>query len=357
MRCRYPLTAWLAASALLSMFSLAGCGGTNSEAPKSEAKSAQRWSYQDWPTGPYKVVEGWPKPLTRHAPLSRRMDLGIVRRSLRRESQIGSGSPCAASCRCRKAPRRGRLTWRSCLRAACPLATPTVSRRPASRSPKRGWERRFEHSILIVDGQGNLVGEWPHLDKMFGQLPCGRGPHQIKISPYDPEKHVWIIDDQLHMIYRFTYDGMLVHSKGQLGVRGREPEHVRPPDGHRLAAGRHLLHHRRLRWHARRQVRRQGQLHQGLGPGAGGPEEPGTERVQHRSQHRHQRRPPPVRRRSRAPADAGLRRKRQVPGHVAAALTALAGEPGHAHGRITSSTRKGSSGSATPPRTGSSSSI
>jgi len=28
-----------------------------------------------------------------------------------------------------------------------------------------------------------------------------------------------IIDDQLHMIYRFTYDGKLVHSKGQLGVR------------------------------------------------------------------------------------------------------------------------------------------
>jgi hypothetical protein len=28
-----------------------------------------RWSHQDWPTGHYKVVEGWPKPLpdTRHS--------------------------------------------------------------------------------------------------------------------------------------------------------------------------------------------------------------------------------------------------------------------------------------------------
>jgi DNA-binding beta-propeller fold protein YncE len=97
--------------------------------------------------------------------------------------------------------------------------------------PKRGWERRFEHSIMVMDRAGNLVDEWPHLDKLFGQLPCGRGPHQIKISPYDSEKHVWIIDDQLHMIYRFTYDGKLVHSKGQLGVRGRGPNTFdRPTD-------------------------------------------------------------------------------------------------------------------------------
>ncbi len=28
-----------------------------------------RWSHQDWPTGHYKLVEGWPKPLpdTRHS--------------------------------------------------------------------------------------------------------------------------------------------------------------------------------------------------------------------------------------------------------------------------------------------------
>ena len=75
------------------------------------------------------------------------------------------------------------------------------------------------------------MDEWPHLDEFFKKGPCGRGPHQIKISPYDPEKHVWIIDDQLHMIYRFTYDGKLVHSKGELGVRGRGPNTFdRPTD-------------------------------------------------------------------------------------------------------------------------------
>ena len=41
--------------------------------------------------------------------------------------------------------------------------------------------------IIVLDGAGDLVDEWPHLDELFSKLPCGRGPHQIKISPYDPE--------------------------------------------------------------------------------------------------------------------------------------------------------------------------
>jgi hypothetical protein len=96
----------------------------------------------------------------------------------------------------------------------------------------RGWERRWEHSIIVVDGEGNLIDYWDHLEDMFDDdARCGRGPHQIKISPYDPEKHVWIIDDQLHMIYKFTYEGELVYSHGEYGVRGRGPNTFdRPTD-------------------------------------------------------------------------------------------------------------------------------
>jgi sugar lactone lactonase YvrE len=51
------------------------------------------------------------------------------------------------------------------------------------------------------------------------------------MSPYDQEKHVWIIDDQLHMIYVFTYDGELVRTHGELGVTGRGPNtFARPTD-------------------------------------------------------------------------------------------------------------------------------
>src|SRR5207247_5535520 len=72
--------------------------------------------------------------------------------------------------------------------------------------PKRGWERRYHHVIIVVDRNGKLVQWWPQHDKLF-EMTCGRGPHKIKMSPYDPEKHVWIIDDQLHVIHKFTYDG------------------------------------------------------------------------------------------------------------------------------------------------------
>ena len=86
---------------------------------------------------------------------------------------------------------------------------------------KRGWERRYHHTIFVVNREGQVVQDWPHLNKMF-QATCGRGPHKIKMSPYDRDKHVWIIDDQLHTIYKFTHDGKLVLTLGTLGQRGRD---------------------------------------------------------------------------------------------------------------------------------------
>jgi hypothetical protein len=86
---------------------------------------------------------------------------------------------------------------------------------------KRGWERRYHHTIFVLNRDGKIVQDWPHLNKMF-EMTCGRGPHKIKMSPYDRDKHVWIIDDQLHTIYKFTYDGKLVMTLGTKGQRGRE---------------------------------------------------------------------------------------------------------------------------------------
>ncbi len=52
------------------------------------------------------------------------------------------------------------------------------------------------------------------------------------MSPYDPEKHVWVFDDQLHVIYKFTYDGELVMTLGTKGQRGRDEGRLfdRPTD-------------------------------------------------------------------------------------------------------------------------------
>ena len=113
------------------------------------------------------------------------------------------------------------------------IARPTTDGLSATcdEAPLRGWERRFEHSIVVFDGEGNLIDEWPEVDELFALQPCGRGPHMIKISPYDADKHVWIVDDQLHVIYKFTHDGQLVKTIGQLGIRGRGPNTFdRPTD-------------------------------------------------------------------------------------------------------------------------------
>ena len=98
-------------------------------------------------------------------------------------------------------------------------------------APKRGWERRYHHVIFVLDGEGKQVQHWADHDKLF-DAPCGRGPHKIKMSPYDPEKHVWVFDDQLHQIHKFTYDGKLVMSLGTKGQRGRDAGRLfdRPTD-------------------------------------------------------------------------------------------------------------------------------
>jgi len=227
MRSTYSL-AGMVATALVPMVAIAGCGGTGGPGAGETAES--RWSYQDWPTGPYQVVENWPRPLPddRHSHDGWTWGSfgGVYAESpdriwlaMRGELPLPEGAepwtPYAAL-----NPSRGNATGNTDgLSATCePIG-------------ERGWERRWQHSIIVVDREGNMVDEWPHLDELFSQQPCGRGPHQIKISPYDPDKHVWIIDDQLHVIYRFTYDGQLEHTLGQLGVRGRGPNTFdRPTD-------------------------------------------------------------------------------------------------------------------------------
>ena len=76
----------------------------------------------------------------------------------------------------------------------------------------------FRNCILIIDGTGNLVESWTQWDKLFED---GRGPHQIYVQPYDPERHVWVVDDMNHSIWKFTNDGkQLVMTLGEKGIFG-----------------------------------------------------------------------------------------------------------------------------------------
>jgi DNA-binding beta-propeller fold protein YncE len=55
-------------------------------------------------------------------------------------------------------------------------------------------------------------------------------PHAIYISPYDAQKHVWVVDDHTHAIYKFTNDGKKhVQTIGTPNVPGADGTHFNRP--------------------------------------------------------------------------------------------------------------------------------
>ena len=157
----------------------------------------------------------------------------------------------AASCRTSRARRRNCFprSGRTCSSRSpgCRGATRTPRRRRAAggsgQDPAKGMElwrgssppyrelgvdARWEHCIVVVDAQGNIIEEWTQWDKMFQR------PHAVYISPYDPEKHVWVVDDHTHAIYKFTNDGkQLVQTIGTPERAGRRRDALQPADVHR----------------------------------------------------------------------------------------------------------------------------
>ena len=120
---------------------------------------------------------------------------------------------------------------------------------------KMGVDARWEHCILVFDGQGNLLPETANWMQWDASL---QRPHFIAISPYDADKNVWLIDDHKHVIYKFTHDGktkLLTHRHLRRAGRGRHA--LQPADLHGLVPRRQLRRRRRLQRHARREVRQE----------------------------------------------------------------------------------------------------
>jgi hypothetical protein len=96
---------------------------------------------------------------------------------------------------------------------------------------QRATEPKAEmrNCILVVDGTGRRIESWTQWDKLF---EGGGGPHKIRISPYDPERHVWVVNDARQQIYEFTNDGkQLVLTLGEADVAGSDDRHFgRPQD-------------------------------------------------------------------------------------------------------------------------------
>jgi peptidylamidoglycolate lyase len=87
-----------------------------------------------------------------------------------------------------------------------------------------GVDYRWEHNILVVNANGDIVEDWTQWDKML------RRPHAIYISPYDAQKNVWLVDDYRHAIFRFSNDGKkLLQTIGEPNVPGTDDKHFYRP--------------------------------------------------------------------------------------------------------------------------------
>ena len=290
---RWALRSAITLPGLIAML-LAGCSApatTSASAPAASAQSAPAASPdkggQD-EFGPYELVENWPQPLP-DGPDGVKHDgwtwgsVGAVYAETpdriwiaqRGELPLPPGAkPWTPYRMLQTVPRQRHRQHRRPER--------DVRTRPTSAAGSGAGTTRSSSSIATA--RSSRTGRTSR--RCSRETACGRGPHKIKMNPYDPEKHVWIIDDQQHVIWKFTYDGKLVMTLGTVGqARARRRQAVRSADRHRLAARRHVLHQRRLRRHARREVRQGRQVPDGLGRTAEGSEQSGAERVQHRPQH------------------------------------------------------------------------
>ena len=57
----------------------------------------------------------------------------------------------------------------------------------------------------------------------------GRGTHKILMNPYDKERRIWIVDDDMHQIMILSNDGKLLKTMGERGVPGRDANHFNRP--------------------------------------------------------------------------------------------------------------------------------
>ena len=71
-----------------------------------------------------------------------------------------------------------------------------------------GGDRALARNLVVaVNGEGEIIENWTQWDTVIGF------PHQLYISPYDPERHIWIVDrgggphDVHEQILKFTNDG------------------------------------------------------------------------------------------------------------------------------------------------------
>ena len=104
-------------------------------------------------------------------------------------------------------------------------ATPSGGKAAANGSNGRpGIDWRWEHVIVVLDRNGKMIEDWSQWDSIWGR------PHDVEISPYDPEKNIWIVDADNHFVSKFSHDGKKrLLTLGTPGVPGTDDTHFGRP--------------------------------------------------------------------------------------------------------------------------------
>jgi hypothetical protein len=193
-------------------------------------------------TGPYDVVPDWPRPLSRlpgHENWTWGSVQGVFAESPNRVFIVQRGELPQLKRPATKAvpefgPSLSFPVGGAPLRNASqgPASSPPGAGGPGADpdDPAQAWrgrmgiDARWEHLLLVFNAAGDVVEQWTQWDSLF------KRPHSVYINPYDPEKHVWVVDDHSHAVFKFSNDGKrLVQTLGTPGKAGSDGAHFNRP--------------------------------------------------------------------------------------------------------------------------------
>jgi hypothetical protein len=102
--------------------------------------------------------------------------------------------------------------------------------------------RTWQNCLYVLDGNGRVIENWNRWDHLC-EGSDGPGPHRVRISPYDPLRRVWVVNETFHTIYAFSNDGkQLLLTLGEMNVPGNDRTHfAKPQDVTFLPDGRILV--------------------------------------------------------------------------------------------------------------------
>lgn len=91
-------------------------------------------------------------------------------------------------------------------------------------SAKPESEKTHLHQIMVLDGNGKVLEDWAQWNDLIVTA------HSLHISPYDPARHLWVVDRDGQQILKFTNDGKkLVMRLGEKDKPAWDQNHFNMP--------------------------------------------------------------------------------------------------------------------------------